>query len=270
MAEARRIKGSLVVIEEHGVHSGGMGFSERIAGVLERIYSVRPVPRYVEVHIYGSTHDYISAHGSKPLFPAMHDALLGYPRIHVVQDMLPEDEQVVDSLVLHEAVHSVLHGSPEYYVVSVSGDLLSHYRGDPGSLLTHAASAIKDVDVAWYQLEHGFLDELWTYAAYVLEASTEDLLEASLLAAPPADRSVKTAFLVLLAKRVAPLSPLLRSPTHRSKAAAALERYLAMYPGWVRRHAFTLAREILPSIRGGDLSPRVERLLAWITNILAG
>ena len=57
-------------------------------------------------------------------FIASHEAWTGIPRILVCFDRLKKLEPIMKKAILrHEAAHSVLHGSPEYYIFQIPRSL---------------------------------------------------------------------------------------------------------------------------------------------------
>ncbi len=246
----------LLVVRHGEVSERIMELAVRVLGT---VYLDAPRrPDYVELHLYGCISDYAAMRGGKPEYPAMHEAYLGYPRIHVVEELLPRGRE--EALMTHEAVHSVLHGSSRFYEVEVGVRIAELYGARLELALTHAASAIKDVEVAYYQAERSMEEMLRLYAEYLLEISVEDLLEAAALASGRPDAEERRFFLVLLSKRLAPLPPLLNG-RHTGRMHEALYSYLSHYPEWVRKGAQRLVGEVLPRLRWGDLSRRIEELL---------
>ena len=88
-------------------------------------------------------------------FPVVHEAWTGVPRIHVVPQELRQLGDVGKAFLVHEAFHSILHGSLEYYIVTLPGS-------DEASWLAAyiAATSIKDLEVHIHMKRHGFEKEL--------------------------------------------------------------------------------------------------------------
>ncbi len=88
-------------------------------------------------------------------FPVVHEAWTGVPRIHVVPQELRQLGDVGKAFLVHEAFHSILHGSLEYYIVTLPGS-------DEASWLAAyiAATSIKDLEVHMHMKRYGFKEEL--------------------------------------------------------------------------------------------------------------
>ncbi|MET1101454.1 MAG: hypothetical protein ABWW69_03110 [Pyrodictiaceae archaeon] len=157
----------------------------------ETVIHGRPVspPDYVELHVYLDRRAMISSLAEEmlelgmnlaPAYTVMHDAWKGYPRIHVnleEVDRLPRT--IMRSLVLHEAAHSVLHGSLEYYVVGLPGT-----SSDELLVYSLLSAGYKDLEVAELLRALGLEDELKRYAEWILEflePSCDSLLELARL-----------------------------------------------------------------------------------------
>lgn len=121
---------------------------------------------------------------SSPLhekFFATHDAWLGTPRIMVSTERM---EAVADSVkeggLMHEAAHSILHGSLEYYTLAVPQALLdlALEQGFTKQLivdLTYLLSiAVKDFEVTSYLASKGFAENQLSFLEHVLKPDKED------------------------------------------------------------------------------------------------
>lgn len=88
-------------------------------------------------------------------FPVVHEAWTGVPRIHIVPKELRQLGDVGKAFLVHEAFHSILHGSLEYYVVTLPSS------DDAGWLAAYiAATSIKDLEVHMYMKRYRFDEEL--------------------------------------------------------------------------------------------------------------
>lgn len=113
------------------------------------------------------------------LFVAQHDAWRGTPRISICLDRLralPNEAQVGN--IRHEACHSILHGSIEYYMIPLS--LISafvdkrEFSGESAASFVYLVSiAVKDFEVAKFLFERGRLKDQVAYATNIL-CTTED------------------------------------------------------------------------------------------------
>jgi hypothetical protein len=136
----------------------------RVEAVLGPILSVykREGPELVELHLYRdvsrltlelSESESRAGVSVSAVFPITYEVWSGIPRIHVaIQEALEEhDRETSRALLVHEAVHSVLHNSLEYY--------LSEHSVDPVVFYV-AATSIKDLEVHGYMALKKFNAEL--------------------------------------------------------------------------------------------------------------
>ena len=149
-------------------------------------------------------------------FLALHDAWRGVPRITVCRERLAEVPQLVGlGAIRQQVAHSILHGAPEYYVFTLSRDLVGkgQERGlAPAALqqlLYYVAIAVKDYEVVRLLFAHGYVDCQAALAFHQLEAGDEDRLAWQLARLNPAVR------LICLASQLKPLlsiRPLMEKP----------------------------------------------------------
>jgi len=115
-------------------------------------------------------------------FYAMHDAWGGIPRISISVERIQSLPDLTRAGILrHEVGHSVLHGSPQYYIFPVPKPLLEtserfdlpiQYLND---LLYLISIAVKDFEVTRLLHGRGYIEDQIAYAENVLEASQDDL-----------------------------------------------------------------------------------------------
>jgi len=116
-------------------------------------------------------------------FYARHDAWRGIPRISIgVEKIKSLTELTRVGILRHEVGHSVLHGSPQYYIfpvphslleASVRFDLPIQYMND---LLYLVSIAVKDFEVTRLLHSRGYIEDQAAYAENVLKASQDDLV----------------------------------------------------------------------------------------------
>ena len=137
-----------------------------MVGVLGDAYRLGG-PDYLEAHIYPSReamHDMLVrealAVGAAVVaeYEVMHEAWHGYPRIHVAAST-PLDR--LRPLLVHEAMHALLHGSIDYYLPVCSTDPVT---------LQLASTTVKDLEVSVEMARRGFWKELEALAS-MLETS---------------------------------------------------------------------------------------------------
>jgi len=115
-------------------------------------------------------------------FYARHDAWTGIPRISISVERIKSLPELTKAGILrHEVGHSILHGSPEYYIFPIPHllleaserfDLPVQYLND---LLYLISIAVKDFEVTHLLLSRGYIEDQVAYAESVLEASEDDL-----------------------------------------------------------------------------------------------
>jgi len=116
-------------------------------------------------------------------FYAMHDAWRGIPRISISIERIQELPELTRAGILrHEVGHSVLHGSPQYYIfpipqflleISERLDLSAQYLSD---LLYLISIAVKDFEVTRLLHGRGYVEDQVAYVESVLKVSQDDLV----------------------------------------------------------------------------------------------
>jgi len=115
-------------------------------------------------------------------FYAMHDAWRGIPRISISLERIQSLPELTRAGILrHEVGHSILHGSPQYYIFPIPHllletserfDLPIQYLND---LLYLISIAVKDIEVTRLLHSGGYIEDQVAYAEGVLEVSQDDL-----------------------------------------------------------------------------------------------
>ncbi len=145
-------------------------------------------------------------------FLALHDAWRGGPRITVCRERLAEVPHLVGlGAIRQQVAHSILHGSPEYYVFKLSRSLVEkgQERGLAPvalqQLLYYVAIAVKDYEVVRLLVTHGYVDCQATLAFHQLEADDEDRLAWRLARRNPVVRLICLASQLKLILSMRPL-----------------------------------------------------------------
>jgi len=114
-------------------------------------------------------------------FLCSHDAWRGFPRIIVCADRLAKLKKLVRTgAIRHEAAHSALHGSLEYYIFPVSEEChhLARINGVDPSILEQAlyliSVAVKDFEATRYLVKHDYVKCQIAFALEILQPSEED------------------------------------------------------------------------------------------------
>lgn len=116
-------------------------------------------------------------------FFATHDASQGKPTITVYMDKFLEIPRLIALAgIRRQAAHSVLHGSPHYYLIRVPKDLLRAMKqyDIPGHctnrFLYSAAMAAKEYEVTRLLYSKNYVEDQAAYAEYILCPSAEEVL----------------------------------------------------------------------------------------------
>ncbi len=146
----------------------GYGVSEKLIAhllrILEEAYRLGG-PDYLELHVYPdrkSMEVRLAEDAARlgvsvvAVYEVMHEAWHGYPRVHVSAST---PTSLLKPLLVHEAMHALLHGSLEYYMPACS----------TSPIATHvAATAVKDLEVSVEMVKRGFRREV-EKLAYMLQ-----------------------------------------------------------------------------------------------------
>jgi hypothetical protein len=145
-------------------------------------------------------------------FLALHDAWRGVPRITICCERLAEVPHLVGlGAIRQQVAHSILHGSPEYYVFRFSRNLVEKGQEQglaPAALqqlLYYVAIAVKDYEVVSLLVTHGYVDCQAALAFHQLEASDEDRLAWQLARLNPVARLICLASQLKLMLSIRPL-----------------------------------------------------------------
>ena len=115
-------------------------------------------------------------------FVATHEAWTGIPRILICYERLRElSPQLRRAVVRHEVAHSILHGSPEYYIFPIPRPLLeaSEKYSLPREYTLHilylVAIGVKDYEATRILMDHGYVEDQMEYAGYFCKTGKDDL-----------------------------------------------------------------------------------------------
>jgi len=112
---------------------------------------------------------------------ATHDAWTGIPRISISVDRRKTLARPVwEGALHHEAGHSILHGSLEYYVFPMPKALLDAAH-EFHALTSHLVDilylltvAVKDMEVTKLLVSNGYVDDQTAYARFVMKPTEQD------------------------------------------------------------------------------------------------
>ncbi len=163
------------------------GFAVFVERVLSGFYSSLDegsLPELVEVYIYGSRMEKLSflEYEARELgvaaigdFATLHEAWRGWPRIHVDYEACSGlEKRFVEALLVHEAGHSVLHGSPLFYTIAIDRAVIEELGIDQGLRVLYLCStAIKDLEVHRLLYSASFAKQLRSYGEFVARQIAE-------------------------------------------------------------------------------------------------
>jgi len=204
-------------------------------------------------------------------FLALHDAWRGVPRITICRERLAEVPPLVGlGAIRQQVAHSILHGAPEYYVFTLSRDLLGkgQERGlSPAALqqlLYYVAIAVKDHEVVRLMVTHGYVDCQAALALHQLEATDEDRLAWRLAQQNPVLR------LICLASQLKPMlfvRPLVAKPAIAPALVQQARAMLSFLPLQEQDKLWALTRQIALAL-GDDTHQNIAKALELTLEIL--
>ena len=169
------------------------------------------------------------------LFFASHDAWYGIPRIMVCLEKTFNQPRLVNiGGIRHEIAHTILHGSPEYYVFHIPEALrtIEKRKKIPRrtilDLLYLISIAVKDFEVTRLLYRKGYVEDQVAYNEYCLKPTKEDLQTWHIAQMNPATKLL--AFTSLL-KPVCSAMPLLEDGKYSGKITEAITQSLVYIPG---------------------------------------
>lgn len=152
-------------------------------------------------------------------FICSHDAWRGYPRVICCLEKLAKLNKLARlGAIRHEAAHSALHGSLEYYIFRIPEDCrhTAAIKGLDSPVLDRAlyyvSVAVKDFEVTRFLVQHDFIGCQFTFALEWLRPSEQDKSTWKLA---QTNRQAKFIYLTTLLKPALFAHPLLALP--RSK-----------------------------------------------------
>ena len=145
-------------------------------------YSIQYVKRFIDEGVFPAYDMAVWPIVFDEDFYVMHYAWSGIPRISVSVERIRSLPELTQAGILrHEVGHSILHGSPEYYIFPIPHilleaserfDLLVWYLND---FLYLVWIAVKDFDVTRLLHSGGYIEDQVAYAESVLKVSQDDL-----------------------------------------------------------------------------------------------
>jgi len=194
--------------------------------------------------------------GGDEEFICSHDSWRGYPRVICSLDKLAKLNKLARlGAIRHEAAHSALHGSLEYYIFRIP-DECRHTAAIKGlespvldQALYYVSVAVKDFEATRLLVQHDFIDCQFTFALEWLKPSEQDKSAWKLA---QTNRQAKFIYLTTLLKPMLFAHPLLALP--RSKNISL-------------EHQVQLARRVEEMLE--HLGATEQNRLLQVTNVIA-
>jgi hypothetical protein len=204
-------------------------------------------------------------------FLALHDAWHGLPRITLCHERLAEVPHLVGlGAIRQQVAHSILHGSPEYYVFKLSRNILEKGR-ERGlapvalqQLLYYVAIAVKDYEVVRLLVTHGYVDCQAALAFHQLEASDEDRLAWQLAQLSPVVRLICLASQL---KLVLAIRPLVEKPALAPALIQQARAMLSFLPLEEQDKLWALTQQIAAAL-GDDTHQNIATALQLTLEVL--
>ncbi|MFQ5811769.1 MAG: hypothetical protein ACE5I2_01040 [Anaerolineae bacterium] len=204
-------------------------------------------------------------------FLALHDAWHGVPRITICHERLAGVPHLVGlGAIRQQVAHSILHGSPEYYVFKFSRNLVEkgQERGlAPAALqqlLYYVAIAVKDYEVVRLLVTHGYVDCQAALAFHQLEADDEDRLAWRLARLNPVVRLICLASQL---KCMLSIRPLVAKPALASALIQQARAMLSFLPLEEQDKLWALTQQIAAAL-GDDTHQNIATALQLTLEIL--
>ena len=163
-------------------------------------------------------------------FVCSHDAWRGYPRvICCVEKLAKLDRLARPGAIRHEAAHSAIHGSLEYYIFRIPDDCrhTATIKALDSAVLDQAlyyvSVAVKDFEATKFLIQHDFISCQLAFALDSLQPSERDKSDWKLV---QTNRQTKFIYLTTLLKPILFAHPLLALP--RSSKGVSLEHQVQL------------------------------------------
>ncbi|MBN2462795.1 MAG: hypothetical protein JXB43_04260 [Dehalococcoidia bacterium] len=190
-------------------------------------------------------------------FICSHDAWRGYPRVICCVEKLAKLNRLArPGAIRHEAAHSAIHGSLEYYIFRIPDDCrhTATIKALDSTVLDQAlyyvSVAVKDFEATKFLIQHDFISCQLAFALDFLQPSERDKSDWKLV---QTNRQTKFIYLATLLKPILFAHPLLALP--RSSKGVSLE------------HQVQLARRVEESLE--HLGSAEQNKLLQVANMIA-
>lgn len=163
-------------------------------------------------------------------FICSHDAWRGYPRVICCVEKLAKLNRLArPGAIRHEAAHSAIHGSLEYYIFRIPDDCrhTATIKALDSAVLDQAlyyvSVAVKDFEATRFLIQHDFISCQFAFALDLLQPSERDKSDWKLV---QTNRQTKFIYLTTLLKPILFAHPLLALP--RSSKGVSLEHQVQL------------------------------------------
>ena len=148
---------------------------------------------YIELYIYSDEYEYIRISGLEHpnIYFVMHEAYLGWPRIHIIYSLCRAIEhEVLEAGLIHEAIHAAIHGSPKYYIMTPpeafkDSCLSKHDHVTCSSIFNLLASGVKDYEVSRAAIKYGLETRVKPLIYKYLMEAYRDVVDEDNLSSEP-------------------------------------------------------------------------------------
>lgn len=197
-----------------------------------------------------------------------HDAWRGYPRIVCCLERLAAlSKQAKLGALRHEAAHSALHGSLEYYIFKIPQECrqIAAVKGLDASVLEQVlyfiSVAVKDFEATRFLIQRGFIECQFAFALEWIHATEQDKAAWKMA---QGNRRAKFVYLTALLKPVLFAHPLLALPKskkvpleHQVLLARRVEEILE-YLGTAERNRFLQVANLVVEELSADTHRNVD------------
>lgn len=206
--------------------------------------------------------------GSETGFIASHEAWTGIPRILVCFERLEKLEPIMKQAVLrHEAAHSLLHGSPEYYIfqiprsLSKAAEIFNLPRDLLIEILYLISIAVKDYEVIRLLTSHDYVEDQITYSSYFIKPGKDDLQAWKI-----SEGDFKKELLCLLS-RLKDLTCFIAAHKNQNIGYSIIEKHLDYFPRIQSTTLYSIAQS-LTEMDNHDTFTKVELVTELIVKRL--
>ena len=237
------------------------GFLEDILRVAEECYSrfKDSQPSLVDLYVFEktSTMEAFMAKEKENLkiltspfeesFFATHDAWYGTPRITVcIEKMRSLPRIVVVGGLRHEVAHTILHGSPEYYLLVLpkplkeAGEIYEIADKTVNDILYLISVAAKDYEVTRLLYSGGYIEDQVAYCKHYLKPTLE---EKTVWEIAKTNSLAKLVFLTSTLKNLCCAVPLLKDKVYGLEVKKEMDKSLSYLPEKLALKVFEVAKE---------------------------